>query len=154
MIYDGPDTEHLGKEICLASNEDTLTIVDVTDKSAPVMLSRTGYPDSGYVYQGCLTEGAFIDTVPGNDGTSFGGAWSTYPYFSSGVVLISDISRGLFIVRPEGLVDGMVFTDGFESGDAANWSPPEPRPRVRSGRPVVVRARSLWRPPPRLPAIR
>ena len=40
VIYNGPDTAHVGKEICFASNEDTLTIVDVTNKSAPVMLSQ------------------------------------------------------------------------------------------------------------------
>jgi choice-of-anchor B domain-containing protein len=55
VIYNGPDTAHVGKEICFASNEDTLTIVDVTNKAAPVMLSRTGYAGSGYTHQGWLT---------------------------------------------------------------------------------------------------
>ncbi len=31
---------------------------------------------------------------------SFQGAWSNYPFFASGVIVISDINRGLFIVRP------------------------------------------------------
>jgi choice-of-anchor B domain-containing protein len=56
VIYHGPDVQHQGKEICFASNEDTLTIVDVTNKSAPVQLSRTSYPRSGYTHQGWLTE--------------------------------------------------------------------------------------------------
>ena len=56
VIYNGPDTAHVGKEICFASNEDTLTIVDVTNKAAPVMLSKTGYPGVGYTHQGWLTE--------------------------------------------------------------------------------------------------
>ena len=34
VIYLGPDATHQGKEICMNSNEDTLTIVDVTNKSA------------------------------------------------------------------------------------------------------------------------
>jgi choice-of-anchor B domain-containing protein len=55
VIYNGPDTAHVGKEICFASNEDTLTIVDVTNKSVPVMLSETGYSGSGYTHQGWLT---------------------------------------------------------------------------------------------------
>ncbi len=55
-IYEGPDTRYTGREICFASNEDTVTIVDVTDKSAPVMLSRTGYPTAAYTHQGWLTE--------------------------------------------------------------------------------------------------
>jgi len=54
--YHGPDSDHQGREICLASNEDTLTIVDVTDEPAPFQVSRTGYSDSGYTHQGWLTE--------------------------------------------------------------------------------------------------
>ena len=54
--YNGPDQDHTGKEICFASNEDTLTIVDVTDKSVPIMLSRTGYAGFAYTHQGWLTE--------------------------------------------------------------------------------------------------
>jgi len=56
VIYHGLDTAHVGKEICFNSNEDTLTIVDVTNKVAPVMLSRTTYPGVGYTHQGWLTE--------------------------------------------------------------------------------------------------
>ena len=55
VIYNGPDTQHVGQEICFASNTDTLTIVDVTNKSAPVMLSKTGYAGVGYTHQGWLT---------------------------------------------------------------------------------------------------
>jgi choice-of-anchor B domain-containing protein len=56
VIYRGPDGQHRGKEICFASNEDTLTIVDVSNKAAPVMLSRTTYPGVGYTHQGWLTD--------------------------------------------------------------------------------------------------
>ena len=55
LIYRGPDAQHRGREICFNSNEDTLTIVDVTDKSAPLQLSRTPYEGSGYTHQGWLT---------------------------------------------------------------------------------------------------
>jgi choice-of-anchor B domain-containing protein len=55
VVYHGPDVAHVGQEICFASNTDTLTIVDVTDKSAPVMLSRTSYAGVGYTHQGWLT---------------------------------------------------------------------------------------------------
>jgi choice-of-anchor B domain-containing protein len=41
----------------------------------------------------------FFDTYPGSDSANFNGAWSCYPYFASGTILISDIERGLFIVR-------------------------------------------------------
>lgn len=186
IVYDGPDPDHAGREICFASNEDTLTIVDVTNKSNPAQLSRTGYLPAGaqqYAHQGWLTEDrryfifddefdelggghntrtyvwdvtnldaprvagfwdapgssidhnqyvrgnftfqanyarglrileltdpanaqltevGFFDTHPERDGNSFNGAWSTYPFFASGITLVSDINRGLFIVRRQG----------------------------------------------------
>ena len=56
VLYDGPDADYSGREICFAYNADTVTVVDVTDKAAPVMLSRAFYPSPGYVHQGWLTE--------------------------------------------------------------------------------------------------
>ena len=53
--YDGPDTAYLGHEICFAANEDTMTIVDVTNKASPVQLSRTGYVGVGYTHQSWLS---------------------------------------------------------------------------------------------------
>lgn len=55
VVYDGPDVRFQGREICFNSNEDTLTIVDVTDKANPVQLSRTGYDGASYSHQGWLT---------------------------------------------------------------------------------------------------
>ena len=46
-----------------------------------------------------MTETHFIDTYPENNNASFNGVWSVYPYFDSGNIIISDIERGLFIVR-------------------------------------------------------
>ena len=56
VIYAGPDSRYRGREICFNSNEDTLTIVDVSDKHEQVQLSRTGYGGSAYTHQGWLTE--------------------------------------------------------------------------------------------------
>ena len=180
VIYRGPDRQHRGREICFASNEDTLTIVDVTDKAAPRMLSRTTYPGVGYTHQGWLTdderwfvlddeldeqtyghntrtrffdvrdldapfldfvydgetpaidhnlyiegnlvyeanyraglriieagyrrglarEVGYFDIYPPDDQAEFNGAWSNYPFFASGVVVISGIEEGLFVVQP------------------------------------------------------
>jgi choice-of-anchor B domain-containing protein len=55
VVYRGPDVAHRGHEICFNANEDTLTIVDVTNKAAPLQLSRTPYAGSGYTHQGWLT---------------------------------------------------------------------------------------------------
>ena len=50
-MYSGPDTDYQGHEICFNYNEDTLTIVDVTDKSNMKMISRTGYEGAKYTHQ-------------------------------------------------------------------------------------------------------
>jgi choice-of-anchor B domain-containing protein len=54
--YQGPDADHTGREICVASNEDTVTVLDFTDKTAPTMLSRAPYETSAYTHQGWFTE--------------------------------------------------------------------------------------------------
>lgn len=56
VVWQGPDTRYTGREICLNSNTDTVTIVDVTNRSSPVQLARKGYAGRGYVHQGWLTE--------------------------------------------------------------------------------------------------
>jgi hypothetical protein len=63
VVYEGPDTEFQGREICFNSNgiqfslngENYVTIVDVTDKANPESLSRLAYEGSGYSHQGWLT---------------------------------------------------------------------------------------------------
>ena len=185
VIYDGPDTDYSGSEICFASNEDTVTLVDVTDKSDPVQISQAIYPNTAYTHQGWLTEdqryfigndeadesqfgintrtlvfdvqdlddpsfrgafshdtpaidhnlyvvdqfvyetndaaglrildatalltggagagldaAAFFDTYPESDAAIFEGSWSNYPFFESGIVIVSDRSRGLFVLQP------------------------------------------------------
>ena len=56
-----------------------LTVLDITDPMSPQTVGR-------------------IDTYPFSDGTSFVGAWGTYPFFHSGNVAISDINSGLYMV--------------------------------------------------------
>ena len=54
VVYRGPDARYVGHEVCFSSNEDTLTIVDVTNKAAPVMLARKKYPAAGTRTRGGL----------------------------------------------------------------------------------------------------
>jgi choice-of-anchor B domain-containing protein len=56
VVYRGPHTAYQGREILMASNEDTLTVWDVTNKSAPVQLARRTYTGRGYTHQGWFTE--------------------------------------------------------------------------------------------------
>jgi choice-of-anchor B domain-containing protein len=45
-----------------------------------------------------LMETAFFDTFPGSDAAEFDGAWSAYPFYPSGTIIVSDVSNGLFIL--------------------------------------------------------
>jgi len=56
VVYSGPDDDYVGQEICFGSNETALSIADVTDKAAPVAVSRASYPAVAYAHQGWLTE--------------------------------------------------------------------------------------------------
>lgn len=61
--YNGPDPDYQGREICFNSNgrsgsstADALVIVDVTNKSAPVLISTKQYTGRGYTHQSWLTD--------------------------------------------------------------------------------------------------
>ncbi len=47
------------------------------------------------------TEVAYFDIYPSSNSANFNGAWSVYPYFNSGSVLINGIEQGLFVVNPQ-----------------------------------------------------
>jgi choice-of-anchor B domain-containing protein len=185
ITYNGPDPRYNGKEIYVGSNEDRVTILDVTDKGNVVKLAEVTYGQTGYTHQGwftddhryfilgdeldeqnfggntrtlvfdfndlenpvlsstyfgptlaidhngyvkgneyhmasyraglrvlditnisaatdSMTEIGSFDTYPGDNAASFNGAWSVYPYFASGNILINDLERGLFVVRKSG----------------------------------------------------
>jgi choice-of-anchor B domain-containing protein len=51
-----------------------------------------------------LSLAGFFDSEPGtyaNPNIEFEGTWSNYPYFESGIIITSDINRGLFILQPD-----------------------------------------------------
>ena len=177
VTYAGPDADFGGKEIAFCFNENTLTIVDVTDPTDAMLISATGYSTSAYTHQGWLTEDhkyvllgdeldegnintrtyifdvqdldnvtligthvgatpaidhnmytleglvyqsnyraglrvldledvaegqleevAYFDVYPENDGPQFNGTWSNYPYFPSGIVAVSHMEEGLFLL--------------------------------------------------------
>ena len=75
VIYAGPDADYTDREICVASNEDTVTVLDVTD---------------GLAYQSNYTSGLRV-----NDDTVVAGTWGDYPYFDSGTVVVTGYRGGL-----------------------------------------------------------
>lgn len=56
VTYAGPDSDYQGREICVGLNEDTVTIVDMTNPAAGELISRRSYTGSGYTHQGWFTE--------------------------------------------------------------------------------------------------
>ncbi|HFE45923.1 MAG TPA: choice-of-anchor B family protein, partial [Nannocystis exedens] len=214
VSYSGPDPDYKDRELCFTADEQSLGIVDVSDKAAPVQVARVSYSGVGYTHQGWLTEDqryfllddefdeilssgetktyiwdmldldapeligtienpseaighnlytrgdlayqanytsglrivdlsqvasgsgseiAYYDTYPEDDfffaaagvqsrsrlpraqfaaqspllhpegegqgAATFNGAWGNYPYFESGIIVVSDIERGLFVLR-------------------------------------------------------
>lgn len=61
------------------------------------------YTDGGVIVDaarpGNLVEVASYDTYP-NSFVGFDGAWGLYPFLPSGLVLVSDITYGLFVLKP------------------------------------------------------
>lgn len=121
VIYNGPDTDYQGKELCFNSNEDTLTIVDVTNKRAPVQISRTSYSGSSYTHQGWLTEdhayfllGDELDEqVSGDDTTTY--IWNLSD-------LENPINTGIYesgnpaIDHNMYILDGLAYQSNYTSG--------------------------------------
>lgn len=100
----------------------TVHVIDVSDPSNafPVTTFTNGNPAithnlytlGDFIYAANYTSGmrvfdatnpvspveiAYFDTRPEDDGVSFNGLWSVYPYFPSGTVIGSDLERGLFV---------------------------------------------------------
>ncbi len=46
-----------------------------------------------------ITEIGYFDTYPENDNAAFNGVWNVYPFFESKNIVISDIEKGLFVVK-------------------------------------------------------
>ena len=44
----------------------------------------------------------FFDTVPGEDFPALNGSWSNYPFFKSGIVVVTSGGEGFFVVRYRG----------------------------------------------------
>lgn len=69
--------------------------------------------DVSGIATGDVAEVAFFDTHPSNSETAFAGAWGSYPFFESGVVVVSNIEDGLYVLGPH------LPSDGGEVGDKA-----------------------------------
>jgi choice-of-anchor B domain-containing protein len=55
LVYDGPDPDYQGRELCFVGSDDNVSIFDVTDKSQPVQVVDFTYPDIARAHQGDMT---------------------------------------------------------------------------------------------------
>ncbi len=76
-----------------------------------------------------ISEVAYFDTFPNTNFVGFVGAWGVYPNLPSGVVLISDIERGLFVLNYDcngnGIDDTIDIATGFSQDINGNGVPDE-----------------------------
>lgn len=73
-----------GNRYFMSNYERGVTVLDITQPAAP-------------------QEIGFFDTYPPSDNTAFNGAWGVYPFLPSGIILVSDINSGLYVIRDETL---------------------------------------------------
>lgn len=72
----------VGDKYYMASYRAGLRVMDISD-----------------IANGNMTEIGYFDSYPNNNSADFDGAWSVYPYFGSGNIVISDINRGFLLVK-------------------------------------------------------
>lgn len=56
--------------------------------------------ETSKAYSGELNEIGYFDCQPDDDNASFSGTWSNYPYFESGIVVMTDMYGEFFILQP------------------------------------------------------
>ena len=120
VIYQGPDVNHVNREICVSSNKDHVEIVDVTDKSAPVSIASIDYPQRSFVHQGWLTEDHRFFLL-GDEGDEGGGVPTRTHVFD-----VSDLDAPVYIFPYEAsttaidhnlyILGNRVFQANYESG--------------------------------------
>ncbi|WP_334057240.1 choice-of-anchor B family protein [Alteromonas sp. S005] len=78
-----------GNRYYMSNYERGLTVLDISDPTAP-------------------EEVGFFDTYPAFNSTNFNGAWGVYPFLPSGNIIVSDIQRGLFVLKDNTLTTATV----------------------------------------------
>lgn len=89
-----------------------------------------------------LVETGYFDTYPDNDGTAFNGAWSVYPYFASGNILINDIERGLFVVRKSGTLSAP--DEVFRNEFSISPNPAQSNPLIKTLQNTLIRTVDVY----------
>jgi hypothetical protein len=67
--------------------------------------------DTENIADAILEEVAYFDVYPSSNSAQFDGTWSNYPYFPSGVIAVSHIQEGLFLLGLSGELSDLGCTD-------------------------------------------
>jgi hypothetical protein len=74
------------------------------------------------VPSGDLREVAWFDVDPENDAATFeGGTWSNYSWFDDGIVGVSSIDRGFFVLTPKARIAALT-TNYAASRPESSWT--------------------------------
>ena len=96
--YSGPDTRFTGREICVGYNQNAVTIIDYTEPSNPIMISRLTYA-SGYTHQGWRTTDQSYLLMDDEADESRGIVSSQTTY----VIKITDLENPVLLAWPSGI---------------------------------------------------
>lgn len=127
IIYRGEDVSFQGHEICYNYNEDTLTIVDVTDKWNPVQLSRTPYMGNEYTHQGWIADSGFKMLLLNDEGDEVAAVPpASNQRTTTRIVNVTDITNPTFsgiyqspvkaIDHNLYVIDGVAYQSNYNSG--------------------------------------
>lgn len=125
----------------------TTRVIDVSDLTNPQVVASFSnggtavdhnlYVKGNMIYEGNYRSGlrvfdatnplvpvevAYLDTFPDNNTANYNGVWGNYPFFPSGNIVVSDIERGLFVLK----VDPTVATVTYPSGRPDTFAPGAP----------------------------
>ena len=90
------------------------TLIYQSNYRAGLRILSTSDIDSGQ-----LEEVAYFDVDPASDAAQFSGTWSNYPYFPSGIIAVSHMEEGLFLLQLSGEMSDLGCTDPL----ACNFDP-------------------------------
>ena len=104
------DVEDLENPVFVASFTNGNSAIDHNSMTRGDHLFLSNYRSGLRVYDVSdveqMEEVGYFDTYPENDDPGFNGAWGVHAALPSGVVLISDMQRGLFVLDPSGATGG------------------------------------------------
>ncbi len=117
VSYQGPDLDYQGREILFGSNSDggennKVIVLDVTDKSAPRLISETTYGNGGYTHQGWVdSDQRFFYLGDELDELRYGNNTRTL------VFDMSDLDNPILHYTYEGVTEA-IDHNGYVKGDA------------------------------------